>query len=89
MVDQRVLATTPVITVELRRGELAAEKTMRAYRGLGAAANMTTVTQGGWRSSRWSRSAGDVATRALELAEATVETLREIVSERERELERK
>jgi hypothetical protein len=35
--DQRVLATTLVTTAELRRGELAAEKTMRAYRGSAAA----------------------------------------------------
>jgi len=43
MVDYRALATTPVTTAELRRGKLATERTMRAYRGLTATANMTTV----------------------------------------------
>jgi len=46
MVDYRALATTPGTTAELRRGELATEKTMRAYRGSAAAANMTTVKRG-------------------------------------------
>ena len=44
--DQRALATTSVTMAELRRGELAAEKAMLAYRGSAAAANVTTVTRG-------------------------------------------
>jgi len=78
--DQRALATTPVTTAKLQRGELAVEKAKRAYRGSAAVANVTTVMRGSWRSAGWSRSAGDGMTRALELAEATAET-----RERERE----
>ena len=74
MVDYRALATTPVTTAELRRGKLATEKTMRAYRGSAAAANTTTGTRGSWRSPGWSRSAGGAATRARELAEAATVT---------------
>jgi len=43
MVDYRALATTPVTTAELRRGKLATEKTMQAYRSSAAAANTMTV----------------------------------------------
>jgi len=43
MADYRALATTPVTVAELRRGKLATEKTMRAYRGSAATANLTTV----------------------------------------------
>jgi len=46
MVDYRALATTLVTIAELRRGKLATEKTMRAYRGSAAAANSTTVLLG-------------------------------------------
>ena len=46
MVDYRALATTLVTTAELRRGKLATERTMRAYRGSAAAADMTTVKRG-------------------------------------------
>jgi len=46
MVDYRALATTPVTMAELRRGKLATEKTMRAYRGSATAANSTTVLWG-------------------------------------------
>jgi len=45
-VDYRALATTLVTTAELRRGKLATEKTMRAYRASAAAANSTTGKQG-------------------------------------------
>ena len=69
--DQRALATTPVAMAELRRGELAVEKAMRAYRGSAAAADVTTVTRGSWRSAGWSHLAGDAMTQAHELAEAT------------------
>jgi len=41
MVDYKALATTPVTTVELRRGELAMERTTRGYQSSAAAANMT------------------------------------------------
>ena len=43
MVDYRALATTPVTMAELRRGKLATEKAIQAYRGSAAAANLTTV----------------------------------------------
>jgi len=43
MADYRVLVTTPVTMAELRRGKLTTEKTMRAYRSLVAAANLTTA----------------------------------------------
>jgi len=43
MADYRALATTPVTMAELRRGKLATEKTMRAYRSSAAAANLTTL----------------------------------------------
>jgi len=76
ILDYRALATTPVTMVELRRGELATEKTMWAYRSSAAAANVTTVTRGSWRSAGWSRSAGDAETRAHELAEAAAEARR-------------
>jgi len=66
--DQRALATMSVTMAELRRGELAAEKAMRAYRGSAAAANVTTMTRGSWRSDGWSRSAGDTVTRAPKVA---------------------
>ena len=46
MVDYRALATTPVTMAELRRGKLATEKAMRAYRGSAAAANLTMVLRG-------------------------------------------
>jgi len=75
-VDYRAPATTPVTTVELRRGKLATEKTMRAYRSSAAAANLTTVKQGSWRSTGCSRSAGDAETGARELAEAAAATRR-------------
>ena len=45
MADYKALATTPVTMAELRRGKLATEKTMRAYRSSAAAANLTTVKQ--------------------------------------------
>jgi len=80
MVDYRALATTSVTTAELRRGKLATEKTMRAYRGSAAAANSTMVLRGNWRSSGQSRSTGGAATRARELNEAAAATRR---SERE------
>jgi len=76
MVDYRALATTPVTTTELRRGMLATERTMRAYRSLAAAANMMTVKWGSWLSTGWSRSAGDAETRAREIAEAAAATRR-------------
>jgi len=76
MVDYRALATTPVAMAELRRGKLATEKAMRAYRGSAAAANLTTVKRRGWRSAGRSGLAGDTETRARELAEATVATRR-------------
>jgi len=76
MVDYRALAMTRVTMAELQRGELATEKTMRAYRSSAAAANTTTVKRGSWRSTGWSRSAGDAETRACELAEAAAETRR-------------
>ena len=76
MVDYKALATTPVTTAELRRGELVTKKTMRAYRGSAAAANTTTVKRGSWRSTGWSLSTRDAETRAHELAEAAVETRR-------------
>ena len=68
--DYIALATTPVTTAELRRGKVATERTMRAYRGSVVTANMTTVKRGSWWSTRWSCSAGDGETRARELAEA-------------------
>jgi len=46
MLDYRALATTLVTMAELRQGELATEKTMRAYRSSAAAANATTVMRG-------------------------------------------
>jgi len=46
MVDYGALATTPVTMAVLRRGKLATEKSMRAYRGSAAAANSTMVLQG-------------------------------------------
>jgi len=46
MVDYRALAMTLVTMAELRRGKLATEKTMRAYRGSAAAANLTMVLRG-------------------------------------------
>jgi len=46
MVDYRGLATTSVTMAELRRGKLATEKAMRAYRGSAATANSTTVLRG-------------------------------------------
>jgi len=55
MVDYSALATTPVTTAELRRGKLATEGTMRAYRGSAATANMTMVKRGSWRSTGRSR----------------------------------
>jgi len=67
MVDYRALATTPVTT---------AERAMRAYQSSAAAANMTTVMQGSWRSTGCSRSAGDAETRARELAEAAADAWR-------------
>jgi len=76
MVDYRALAMTPVTTAELRRGKLATERTMRAYRGSAAAANTTMVKRGSWRSAGWSRSAGGAETRARELAEAAAATRR-------------
>jgi len=85
MVDYRALATTPVTTAELRRGKLATERTMRAYRGLTAAANTTTVKRGSWRSAGRSCLAGDAETRARVLAEAAAATRRRRrVRERER-----
>ena len=86
MVDYRALATTPVTMAELRRGKLATEKAMRAYRGSTAATNLTTVKWRGWRSAGRSRSAGDTETRARELAEAMAATRRRRrTRERERE----
>ena len=46
MVDYIALATTLVTTAELRRGKLATDKTMRAYRGSAAAANSTMGKRG-------------------------------------------
>jgi len=46
MVDYRALATMPVTMAELRRGKLATEKIMRAYRGSATAANSTMVLWG-------------------------------------------
>jgi len=76
MVDYRALATTPVTTTELRRGELVTERAMQAYQGSAAAANTTTVTRGSWRSTGWSRSAGNAETRARELTEAAADAWR-------------
>jgi len=76
MVDYRALATTLVTMAELRRGKLATEKAMQAYRGSAAAANLTMVKRRGWRSAGWIGLAGDTETRARELAEATAATRR-------------
>jgi hypothetical protein len=76
MVDYIALATTPVTTTELRRGELATERTMQAYRRSAAAANVTTVMRGSWQSAGRSRSAGDAETRARELAETAADARR-------------
>jgi len=76
MVDYRALATTPVTTAELLRGELATEGTMRAYRGSAAAANTTTMKRGSWWSIGRSRLARDAETRARKLAEAAAATRR-------------
>jgi len=45
IVDYRALATTSVTTAELRRRKLATKRTMRAYRGSAAAANVTESTK--------------------------------------------
>ena len=74
--DYRALATTPVTTVELRRGKLATERTIWAYRGSVATANTMTMKRGSWRSTGWSCSAGGAETRAHELAEAAAATRR-------------
>ena len=79
MVDYTAQATTPVTMAELRRGELATEKTMRAYRSSTAAANVTTVMRGSWqswRSAGWSHSVEDAEMRARELTEAATEARR-------------
>ena len=76
MVDYRALATTPVTMAELRRGKLATEKAMQAYRGSAATTNLTTVKWRGWWSAGWSRLAGGAETQARELAEATAATRR-------------
>ena len=76
MVEYRALATTPVTTAELRRGELATKRTMRAYRSSTAAANMTTMMRGSWRSAGRSRSARDAEKRARELTETAADAWR-------------